>query len=219
MPAKIKLGYWKIRGLANPIRLLLKYLGQDFENVMYEQGDGPDYSAEAWLKEKYTLGLDFPNLPYLIDGDIKLTQSNAILWHLGSKFNCLGEDEKVRAYNQMMMEQAMDFRNGLARTLYNKDYSKLIDEYFKNVHTFLKSFDAYLGGKTWFAGGKNPTTCDFPMYELLDQHRLMRPEILTEYKNLQAFLKRFEELPKIKAYMQSDEFMKRPCNNKSAGWR
>lgn len=57
------------------------------------------------------------------------------------------------------------------------------------------------------------------MYELLDQHRLMRPEILNDYKNLQAFLKRFEELPKIKAYMQSDEFMKRPCNNKSAGWR
>lgn len=64
-----------------------------------------------------------------------------------------------------------------------------------------------------------PTICDFPMYELLDQHRLMRPDILDEYKNLRDFLDRFEQLPKIKAYMESEEFMKRPCNNKSAGWK
>ena len=35
--------------------------------------------AGMWREEKYDLGLPFPNLPYFIDGDIKLTQSLAIL--------------------------------------------------------------------------------------------------------------------------------------------
>ena len=37
------------------------------------------------VNEKFKLGLDFPNLPYLIDGSHKITQSNAILCYLGRK--------------------------------------------------------------------------------------------------------------------------------------
>jgi glutathione S-transferase len=36
-------------------------------------------------KASGALGLDFPNLPYLFDGDIKLTQSNAILRHVARR--------------------------------------------------------------------------------------------------------------------------------------
>ena len=50
------LGYWKIRGLAQPIRLMLGYADVEFEDKMYEQGDGPEFSRDAWLKEKFTLG-------------------------------------------------------------------------------------------------------------------------------------------------------------------
>uniref|UniRef100_A0A8C2M9K0 glutathione transferase n=1 Tax=Cricetulus griseus TaxID=10029 RepID=A0A8C2M9K0_CRIGR len=40
-----------------------------------------------WLNEKFKLGLDFPNLPYLIDGSHKITQSNAILRYIARKHN------------------------------------------------------------------------------------------------------------------------------------
>ena len=46
---------------------------------MYECGDGPTYDRSAWLDKKFTLGFDFPNLPYLEDGDVKLTQTVAII--------------------------------------------------------------------------------------------------------------------------------------------
>nr|AAB19398.1 glutathione S-transferase subunit Yb5 [mice, liver, Peptide, 37 aa] [Mus sp.] len=36
-------------------------------------GVAPDYDRSQWL-EKFKLGLDFPNLPYLIDGSHKITQ-------------------------------------------------------------------------------------------------------------------------------------------------
>ena len=71
--ASVTLGYWKIRGLAQPIRLLLAYTNTPFTEVQYE-------SREKWFEEdKKNLGLEFPNLPYLIDGDFKLTESSSIL--------------------------------------------------------------------------------------------------------------------------------------------
>uniref|UniRef100_A0A8C5L044 glutathione transferase n=1 Tax=Jaculus jaculus TaxID=51337 RepID=A0A8C5L044_JACJA len=47
----------------------------------------PDYDRSQWLNEKFKLGLDFPNLPYLIDGTHKITQSNAILRYIARKHN------------------------------------------------------------------------------------------------------------------------------------
>jgi glutathione S-transferase len=67
MADKIKFGYWGIRGLAQVARLLLAYTGLQWEDVVYADRD-------QWLQnDKVNLGLDFPNLPYLIDGDFKLT--------------------------------------------------------------------------------------------------------------------------------------------------
>ena len=54
------LGYWKIRGLAQPIRLMLGYADVDFEDKMYEVTDGPEFSRDAWFKEKFTLGINNP---------------------------------------------------------------------------------------------------------------------------------------------------------------
>lgn len=42
----------------------MKYKGMEFEDKMYEQGDAPEYSREVWTKEKFTLGLDLPNVSY-----------------------------------------------------------------------------------------------------------------------------------------------------------
>ena len=48
--------------LAHAIRMMLHYKEVEFEDKMYTQGDAPDFSREEWLKEKFTLGLDLPNV-------------------------------------------------------------------------------------------------------------------------------------------------------------
>lgn len=64
---KVKFGYWGVRGRGQVIRLLLGYLGVEFEDEKYTNGD-------KWFKEdKLHLGLEFPNLPYLIDGEYNIT--------------------------------------------------------------------------------------------------------------------------------------------------
>ena len=79
------LGYWKIRGLASQIRYEMVYLGVDYVEDQYEQGDGPGFDRSSWTSVKESLGLPFPNLPYLIDGQVKMTETNAIMRYLATK--------------------------------------------------------------------------------------------------------------------------------------
>lgn len=68
------LGYWDLRGLASPIRNLLHYKGVEFEDKLYQIGPAPEFDRSDWFNVKPKLGLDFPNLPYYIDEDVKLSQ-------------------------------------------------------------------------------------------------------------------------------------------------
>lgn len=216
----MQFGYWDIRGLAQPVRLLLEYTGEKYEDKQYECGPAPDYDRSAWtdVKAAGTLKLDFPNLPYLIDGDVRITQSNAILRYIGRKHDLLGKTETERVRVDMMENQGMDFRNGLVRLCYNPDFDNLKDEYLKNVKEKFELFSKFLGDHKWFAG-EQLTVVDFVMYELLDQHRLLEASLLEPHGNLTKFLQRFEQLDAIKAYMASDRFMSRPLNNKSAKFK
>ena len=71
------LGYWNIRGLAQPIRYLLVIAEVDFNDKRYPFGEGHTFAEREsvlkhWKQDKENLGLDFPNLPYYIDGDVKV---------------------------------------------------------------------------------------------------------------------------------------------------
>lgn len=67
MATKLKFGYWATRGRAQVPRHLLAYTGAQWEEVAYTD------PAQWFGGDKQSLGLDFPNLPYLIDEDLKLT--------------------------------------------------------------------------------------------------------------------------------------------------
>ncbi|KAH3851680.1 hypothetical protein DPMN_094164 [Dreissena polymorpha] len=205
------LGYWKIRGLAAPIRLLLTYAGEEFEDVQYEVTDGPEFSRAAWndVKPSMSDSLSFPNLPYYIDGDVKITQSNAILRTIARKHNLDGESVQEKAEVDMMLDQAMDLRNGV---------ENLKADYFKNVQGILKDFEKRLDGRKWF-GGNKVTVADFPMYELLDQHIRMQADSLDSYPRIKDFMARFSQLPKVKDYLAKDSVKKLPINNKSATFK
>ena len=82
----MKFGYWKPRALGEPIKMLLEYLEEPYEWKYYE----PDNIAEWFEQDKYNLGIHFPNLPWMIDGDVKIAQSMAILKYIGRKHGMFG---------------------------------------------------------------------------------------------------------------------------------
>ena len=59
----------------------------------------PPYESKNWILDKTeTLparGFHCPNLPWMADGDLKLTQSLAIFKHLASKHNLMVKPEEV----------------------------------------------------------------------------------------------------------------------------
>ncbi|XP_060552241.1 glutathione S-transferase Mu 1-like [Ruditapes philippinarum] len=216
------LGYWKTKGLAQPIRLLLTYAGVEFEDVQYEQGPPPDFSRESWYSVKPKFGeiLSFPNLPYYIDGDVKITQSHAILRHVARKYKLDGETENEKAVVDMVIEEAMDLRHGIVKITYTsvENYEKWKPDFFKNLPPKLEQFENHLGVNDWFAG-HTITAADFSMYEILDQLRRMQPDSLNAFPKLQAFLDRFESLPKVKEYLSLDKVKNLPINSKIAAFK
>jgi glutathione S-transferase len=89
------LGYWNIRGRGQVPRLLLAYTGLNWEDVVYK-----DASQWFGIGDKTKLGFDFPNLPYLINGDFKLTETAAIIRYIiriSNKKELLGKNEEDQA--------------------------------------------------------------------------------------------------------------------------
>uniref|UniRef100_H9Z844 Glutathione S-transferase n=1 Tax=Macaca mulatta TaxID=9544 RepID=H9Z844_MACMU len=211
------LGYWDIRGLAHAIRLLLEYTDSNYEEKKYRMGHAPDYDRSQWLNEKFKLGLDFPNLPYLIDGTHKITQSNAILRYIARKHNLCGETEKEKIREDILENQLMDNRMQLARLCYDPDFEKLKPEYLEGLPEMLKLYSQFLGKQPWFLGDKI-TFVDFIAYDVLERNQVFEPSCLDAFPNLKDFISRFEGLEKISAYMKSSRFLPRPVFTKMAVW-
>ncbi len=112
---------------------MLAYTGTDFEDKRYNlKRNGEEWDRSEWLKEKFSQGLDFPNVshtnsyhtdtavqqqhfiykqvPYLIDGDVKLSQTFAILKYLGRKHNLVPKNEEEHRRIDLIEAEAMDMR-------------------------------------------------------------------------------------------------------------
>ncbi|CAO2632326.1 Glutathione S-transferase Mu 2, partial [Lemmus lemmus] len=114
----------------------------------------PDFDRSQWLNEKFKLGLDFPNLPYLIDGSTKITQSNAILRYLARKHNLCGETEEERIWIDILENQVMDTRFQLVMVCYSPEFEKRRPEYLAGLPEKMKLYSEFLGKRPWFAGDK-----------------------------------------------------------------
>ncbi len=225
--AKLELGYWAIRGLAQPIRFLLAYAEVPVTEVrLGVNQDGSLVADESldWASHKATLDVSFPNLPYLIDSSgstqVRLTQSNAVIRYLARRFGFYGDTESDRISIDVLQEEAYDFRNQIVKAAYTlgAEYPAAFDEFTASaVPRYLDGFERYLsdrGTSTHFAGSRI-SLVDFILYELIWQTSVMVPGSITETHRpgLFAFIEAFARNPKIAAYMARDDYIERPINS------
>merc|ERR1719481_1082963 len=139
--------YWKLRGLGQSIRLLLEYVGEPYTDKSF----GAE-GADQWFAKKNDLGFDFPNLPYLIDGDKKVTQSGVIMMYLGKKFGLAGsnDDEFIRIAE--VHGALRDIKLGLGRISYSADYEKLRPDFMPKFFAGIKNIAKFLGDKKFLMG-------------------------------------------------------------------
>lgn len=211
---------------------LQAYCGVDHTFDSFEQGDAPDFSRDAWLREKakFSGELDFPNLPYFIDGDVKITQSSTILRYVARKYGSAdklydGTAEELATID-CCLDQVVDLRASFVRTSYGGMAFSAFAEGI--LPSFLAGFEAVLSkpGREFLAGSRL-TIADFAFAEVLDGIQAMVAELSEEkgkqafasYPAIAAYKARVEALPKIAAFRSSPSFMARPFNNKVAVWR
>ena len=119
--SKPRLGYWDNRTIVEPIRLLLALAEIDYVDVRYPVGPPPEYAKTQWQAEKFSLGLDAPNLPYWIEpgpDGLRLTQSRAVLYHIASTKGLAGESPKRRALVMMAVEALADWGDAFMKVTY-----------------------------------------------------------------------------------------------------
>ncbi|XP_070601213.1 glutathione S-transferase Mu 1-like isoform X1 [Erythrolamprus reginae] len=235
---EVTLGYWNIRGLAHTIRLLLEYTKTPYKEKQYvlggEVGNNEVKSENTskgikrlgfalnvdmtdWTSVKEKLGLDFPNLPYLIDGERKITQSNAILRYIARKHKMCGETEEEIIMMDTLDNHLMDFRVSFAKLCYSPDFEKLKPGYLELLPEELKLLSQFLGNRQWFIGRKL-TYIDFIAYDVLDVHQMLDPKCMDQFPNLKDFLHRFEALEKIAPYLKSSRCIRSPIFWSCALW-
>lgn len=217
---KTTLVYWPIRGLGQPIRLLLEYTMTGFTDVRIDPGSpGESDYKQLWFGVKPDVGIDFPNLPYLLDGkNICISQSAAILRHIGRKHGMLGATPAEAARCDFLCEQMKDFDGSLTGMCY-RDWANKATWVKTKLGPTAATLEAMLGTDKFFCGGNKPTIADFVIYEDLDKSRIIAPSCLKTFPGLTAFVKRFEALPAIATYLASDQYMQRPLNNPHAQFK
>nr|CAB3251143.1 glutathione S-transferase Mu 3-like [Phallusia mammillata] len=212
--SKPLLAYWDIRGLAEPIRLMLEYSGVEYEQKDYVCSDDPPYTNN-WMDEKYKLDLDFPNLPYFVNGNTKITESWAILKYVAEKFGpCIPNETKHLC--DMTEGVVGEVRQSWISICYG-NFDAEVEIFFNKLVKKLDMFDNYLSKHAWL-GGDDITYVDFAFCEVLSQFQMFRSDVLAKHENVKKYLDKFEKLPKLVAYRQSNRFKKYPVNNRMAKW-
>ena len=126
-----ELGYWAIRGLAAQIRMMFYYLNVNFIDKQYPCGDAPDFDRSSWFDVKFSLGMEYPNLPYLLDGDAKITETTAIMQYIAKKYRpeLLGSTAAELGRVNMLAAQVHDLKMKATMPCYvTGDVDAIIEE-------------------------------------------------------------------------------------------
>lgn len=197
MEGKMKLGYWAMRGRGQVLRLLLTYTGLDWEEVTYKE-------VSQWFGggDKTKLGLEFPNLPYLINGEFKLTESNAIAKYIIRKSNkkdLLGKNAEDEARIEMVLSLLEDIFNPVFSTFFSPNHQNDKTRLFDNkVKVKMEELTHYIGNKEFAIGYL--TLADFKLAEASYYFEKMYPELLNKFEVLFKIRKNVESLPEIKTF-------------------
>jgi len=202
----ITLCYWNVRAMGEISRLLLRYSGVSWKD---DQVPLDSTGFTRWKAEKYNLGLDLPNLPYLIDGDMKITQSVAIIRYLGRKFGLVpGDNEQDIVKCEMIEQEVTDLRAAFMDIcLEVEKFKEMVPGYLENLEKKLGVLDKFVGVGP-FVLGEKLTYVDFMVFEFVSQIDKLAPEQVAKATNIGRLLQHFQDLPQLREWFSSDEFKK-----------
>ena len=226
-PKFIRLGYWDIRGLGAPLRMLLKYSGVEHEVVYHKEAEDGSWFDEKKpeLRKKNALA----NLPYLeMDDGLVVCESNACLIYLQESLGLSPPSDAARLQSLALLSMCMCTRNDLVNRAY---YAENIspppcptrEAFVASIQALLQAgpfakYEASLRlSETPYFCGDAPCAADFAIWEMLDQHTMLaahlgEPPPLADMPLLAAHYERLRALPQLAGYFESPAY-RLPCNS------
>jgi len=136
------LGYWDTRGFVAPIRYVLHYSGVKFQNYMYGDSERASQTKDDWFNSKFTLGMSFPNLPYIWDGDLKITEQDAVMLYICAKWNkdLLGKNVADKAKVEMLKSKIRDLRSAAYMPVFGEVHELSVFEPALEPHSALLDY-------------------------------------------------------------------------------
>ena len=196
--------------MAERIRHLLEYCKVPYTEKKYT----PDTANQWFNEDKPKLMEKNPamTLPYLIDGDKVITESDAIciyICHRSKRVDLLGRDANEWVQTATVWGVFKDFYRNYAQLVYGKyesedKWKEALANSVNNFEPYLKKFNGLLGDQEFFAG--KITWVDFPLADFLQVLSLLNEEYLKPFPKLSEFQKRIWNLPELKAYFSSDKY-------------
>lgn len=197
----LKLYSFPLSGHAHRAELFISLIGADVEIVNLDLPGGEHKTPDFLAKNP------FGQVPVLEDGDIYISDSNAILVYLAKKLgktDWLPEDPQGAANVQRWFSVAQGhiaFGPAAARliTLFNATMNP--QEVIARAHAILSLIEAELSNKDYIIGA-TVTLADISLYSYI----FSAPEgnvDLSDYPHINAWLGKIESLPGFKPFPQT----------------
>ncbi|HVW93774.1 MAG TPA: glutathione S-transferase [Devosia sp.] len=211
--------YWTgIQGRGEFVRLALEDAGADYRDIARTEGDG---AIDRLSGDPGTTTPSFAP-PFLVDGDVVVGQTSAILFYLGPKLGLAPRDERLRLWcHQIQLTiadavvEAHDTHHPVGSGRYyeeQKAESKRRSAEFRaeRLPKFLAWFETILARNPAGDGqlvGKDITYADLSLFQLLEGLRYAFPNrmraLAGDYAKTVAIGERVRARPNIAAYLRT----------------
>lgn len=200
---KPSLTYFSSRGLAEPIRVILAEAGVDYDEVGLGAYSREPY-PQPFVDLKASGVLPFGVVPLWKEDGLLITQSQAIIRHLGRKYHLDGKDEHERCKVDEICEGLTDFRVAVRGAATGPDKEAAKKAIFGEIlPKWLAIFDHLLksnhGGNGWLVG-EGFTLADIGLWIGLESLHDQGMSDLAGHPLLKAYQARCEARPGIASW-------------------
>ena len=202
------LGYLKVKGRMEPLRYLLSYLDVKYTEKYHDHRE--------WFRTRDLYDFDFPNLPYLIDGKTKITDTSAIVTYIVHKYGnkaLLGKPGKDEITYLSLEGLFGDIFREMLNVIFNKEYKKVYEKKLKLFfYTKLGYLERFIGDKEYLLGYM--TVADLLLLSMTDMfividNKLDREPVINKYPKLKALRNRLlsqDFVRKVRENENTNEF-------------
>ncbi len=192
----IILGYWPIAGRGQAIRYALAIVGAHWQDKLYTD------RTEWFDKDKKSLGFKFPNLPYLIDGETKVTESAAILRYIAKKFHrddLLGKTPEDYALVESFIGVLGDITSAVSPLMFSADPKAEVPKAYEKIKDKLDQLEHNIVGPTALP---YLTIADLKIASAGELFLKVLKDKAGDYKKIQGIVDHVLNLPEVHKYRE-----------------